>query len=217
MSASRSDLGMPLPIPTSVEPLKLREKNKLRVKDDLVEAVISEIAQNETGLCALEDVIRKAGLSKGTFYNHFPGGRDQLLLLAYEKLGSEFRNNCERLREARDQLPEKIIAFADAHFAICGDPVKGKLYSVAEPALAPILAPATGRASGWVKTSIANDFKGTSNFQGKDGLDRAEACATLIVGAIREAGRTVCLNPGLAPSLRSALLGIVRHLAERDV
>ncbi|WP_078041739.1 MULTISPECIES: TetR/AcrR family transcriptional regulator [Burkholderia cepacia complex] len=194
---------------TSKTPLTLRERNKLRVRDDLVDAVTTELADSGEGLCALDDVLRRAGLSKGTFYNHFPGGRDQLLLLAYEQIGAEFQRDSTRLRDRGNSPSEKIVAFADAYFAICADPRKGKLYSVAEPALAPILAPAIGRTSGWVRAEITDDLRATARFRGKKGHARADACATLLVGAIREGGRRTYVDATTAPPLRAELLSIV--------
>lgn len=193
-------------------PLTLRERNKLRVRDDLVDAITTELADSCVGLCALDDVLRRAGLSKGTFYNHFPGGRDQLLLLAYEQIGAEFQRDSVRLRDGGNSPSEKIMAFADAYFAICADPRKGKLYSVAEPALAPILAPAIGRTSSWVRTEIADDLSATQRFRGKKGRSRADACAILLVGAIREAGRRTYVDATSAPPLRTELFSIVTSI-----
>ena len=213
MSSSHSPIPAGVLSATAEVPrLTLRERNKLRVKEDLVDAVINELARSETGLCVLDDVLRRAGLSKGTFYNHFPGGRDQLLLLAYEQLGREFRALSERLRNERERSQQKVMAFADAYFSICEMPLNGKLYSVSEPALLPILAPAIGQTSGWVKEAIKGDLMSTSNFQGSGGQVRAEACATLIVGAIREAGRKVHATPILRPALSEELLGIIEGI-----
>ncbi|KVE76279.1 TetR/AcrR family transcriptional regulator [Burkholderia vietnamiensis] len=201
----------PLAVPAKT-PLTLRERNKLRVRDDLVDAITAELADSSVGLCALDDVLRRAGVSKGTFYNHFPEGRDELLLLAYEQIGAEFQRDSVRLRDGATSPAEKIMAFADAYFAICTDPRKGKLYSVAEPALAPILAPAIGRTSGWVRAEIADDLSGTPRFRGKKGRSRADACAILLVGAIREAGRRAYAEAASAPPLRAELSAIVTSI-----
>jgi AcrR family transcriptional regulator len=75
----------------------------LSVRDRLLEATYTCVANFGLGKTTVEDVVKASGVSRATVYRHFPGGRDELLreTVAWE-LGRYFVALGDQVRDAPD-------------------------------------------------------------------------------------------------------------------
>lgn len=194
--------------PTRSEPLTLRERRQLRTRAELVDAVLSVIATDGLDALTIDRVSAESGVSRGTIYAHFSGGRDELLRAAYAQLGTDLVARTQAAVAQAADWRGRLTAHAGAMFDLAGDPRLGRFYNVSGPAL--ITAGAErGIGSGASTAMIRETLEEAQRAGQVDSGADAEAVAVLLVGAIREAAVGVAAgtgDPGRAFAAFSRLL-----------
>jgi AcrR family transcriptional regulator len=167
-------------------PTSLRERRQLRTRRELVDAVLAVVAGGGLSETTIDRISAESGISRGTVYAHFPGGRDELLRAAYARLG---RQLVERTREAvlaADDWRGRIVAHARAMFDLAGDARIGHFYNVSGPTLV-VDGEERGIGSGASVVSIREELE-RAQAAGDVAADvDAGGAAVLLVGALREA------------------------------
>jgi AcrR family transcriptional regulator len=167
-------------------PTSLRERRQLRTRRELVDAVLAVVAGGGLSETPIDRISAESGISRGTVYAHFPGGRDELLRAAYARLG---RQLVERTREAvlaADDWRGRIVAHARAMFDLAGDARIGHFYNVSGPTLV-VDGEERGIGSGASVVSIREELE-RAQAAGDVAADvDAGGAAVLLVGALREA------------------------------
>ena len=173
--------------------LSLRERNKLRLRSDLLDAVLDLYNESGFAACTVENIARHVGCAKATAYVYFPGGRDEMLCAIYERLSDEVSDNAERLRALASTVHGRIMGMAEALLELSCDPRSGQFFAQLNPALSPVLTPVLGRSSQHYAGLLTEDLSAAAN---SDVSSKAiGALATLLVGAFREASIKVAAKP----------------------
>lgn len=86
---------------------------KSDAKNNLIEASIRLFQLQGYNGTGLEQLLRESEAPKGSFYHHFPGGKQELAVLAIERAGREINEIIERTIENRSP-PEAVRALAKA-------------------------------------------------------------------------------------------------------
>ncbi len=68
-----------------VTPPSARTEQRLATRRRLYDAAMDEFGRNGVAAAQIEDIIRRAGVARGTFYNHYPT-KDHVLLEYVERL-----------------------------------------------------------------------------------------------------------------------------------
>jgi AcrR family transcriptional regulator len=191
----------------SVRPLNLRDKNRLRTRQDLLDAVLDLFAEGGLNACSMEAAARLAGASKTTAYSYFPGGVDEVLRDLYRSIGQRVLAQGIKARSAQHRPEERILSLADVLLEVCAEPRVGRFYMMLSPALSPLLEPVVGQASSKFREMICSDLMAA----GKPEISAAH-CAVLISGAMREAATTVAKDPTLRNPLLSAMKSLISAL-----
>ncbi|WP_432536628.1 TetR/AcrR family transcriptional regulator [Kineococcus arenarius] len=191
-------------------PVPLRERNRLRTRTDILDAAADLLDETDTFdesvLFTLESLGQRAGLSRGTVYAHFPGGRDEVIAGVYQRLSEQVLQRGLDLRDGARTTTERIHVMAQALLEMTARP-GGRFYCSAGPEIATHLVGASGRAS-TVFEGLLRDDLDDARGQLPPGTDTA-ALATVLSGAIRGAG--VAAARGTVPP--EALLQAVTALA----
>ncbi len=173
----------------------LRERRRRRTREELVDAVLAAIADGGLPETTIDRISAESGISRGTVYAHFPGGRDELLRAAYARLGREL---VERTRTAVSQAPgwrTQLAAHARAMFELASDARLGHFFNVSGPTLIPAGAE-RGIGSGASIVMIRETLERAQAVGEVDPRADAETTAILLVGAIREASIRVAAGDG---------------------
>lgn len=80
-----------------------------RMRSRLLEAALAVFGQAEDEPAVVEEVIRRAGVSRGTFYNYFENA-DALLKIIANQVGSELMTAVAPIVEARDDPAKRVAA-----------------------------------------------------------------------------------------------------------
>lgn len=172
--------------PTRSAPLTLRERRQQRTRVELVDAVLAVIAGDGVDALTIDRVSQESGISRGTIYAHFSGGRDELLRAAYARLGTDL---VARTQEAVSQAADwrgRLAAHARAMFDLAGDPRLGRFYNVSGPALITDGAE-RGIGSAASAAMIREALEQAQSAGEVDPAVDAGAVAVLLVGSMREA------------------------------
>src|SRR5215203_4585732 len=112
----------------------------------LLEAVGRAVAERGYAAATIDDVVRRAGVSKKTFYEHFADKQD-CFLAAYESASEEL---LERVREAHateDDWRERTRAGVRAYLRwLAGDPALARVFLIEVAAAGPRAAEHRERA-----------------------------------------------------------------------
>lgn len=168
----------------------LRERRQLRTRADLVEAVLTVIAESGLPEATIDRISAASGISRGTVYAHFPGGRDELLRAAYAKLGQDLVARTRAAEAAADGWREQLAAHARAMFDLAADARIGHFYNVSGPTLI-VSGEERGIGSGASAIMMADALRAAQRAGEVDPVVDAEAVASLLVGALREAATRV--------------------------
>lgn len=84
---------------------------------------------------SIERIKTAAGISRGTFYAYFPGGRDELLRAAYAQISTDLVDRTQGVVRRAKNWRESIRAHADAMFDLVEDRQLGYFFNVSGPAL----------------------------------------------------------------------------------
>jgi AcrR family transcriptional regulator len=195
---------------TESKPLSLREKNRLRSRQELLDAVLDLFDQGGLAACSVEAVAKLVGASKTTVYSYFPGGIDEMLRDIYRLISQRVIALGTQMRDDESEPGARILAPARALFSLCTEPKVGRFYMMLSPALSPLLQPVVGVASGAFKEMFAEDLVAL-------GYNRecAEIHAVVINGAIRECAVSIAEHPAKLPNLLAALTNVVMAIAEK--
>ncbi|WP_432514552.1 TetR/AcrR family transcriptional regulator [Kineococcus sp. SYSU DK001] len=199
----------------AAEAPSLRERNRSRTRHDVLDAasrLLDETgAVDQDGVFTLELVGQRAGVSRGTLYTHFPGGRDEIVRSAYQRLSAWVLDRALELREPATTTTDRIRALAQALLDVLGQP-GGRFYCTTGQEVAGLLVGTTGRTSTVVGHLIEDDLR-TAQEAGAlpAGVDVA-VLATLLGGAIRAAGDAAARDGVPARALLDGLATLTSSL-----
>ena len=189
----------------------LRERQQARAKEDLLVATLGIISSAGPDGVSIERVTLDSGMSRGTLYAHCPGGRDELLLRAYEHIGTSFVEAATALAESRDGWMDRISGYAEAMAELCSDSRIGFFYNISGPNLLGFSA-GRGRGARAALNFIDHGLTGAIKAGDIDpGLD-VEGTAILLTGSLREMGMAVARNIDMAGGLLGAFKRILGGL-----
>ncbi|MBP1136533.1 TetR/AcrR family transcriptional repressor of lmrAB and yxaGH operons [Arthrobacter sp. PvP023] len=196
------------------KPLSLRERNRMRTRGDILDTAAELLGSEGYGATALEVLSQKAGISRGTIYAHFPGGRDEIVREVYLRIADGVYVRGISLRDALIDPAERITALAFALVEATKEPA-GRFYGVMGPDLVSALSGVLGSTSRSFEELIARDLKHAQE-EGTLAQDApTEALAATITGAIRAAGATAAGKPENAEQAVEAVRLLIDGLLVR--
>ncbi|WGD37458.1 TetR/AcrR family transcriptional regulator [Lysinibacter sp. HNR] len=165
---------------------RLRERNHLRTREKLIDAVLEVIAEHGVDGVGINRVLHGAGVARGTLYAHFPRGRDELLRAAYARLSHQLVARTRDAVSSAEGWRGQVLAHAREVFKLAADSRTGYFYNVSGPALV-----ASGRESGIGSGAgilmIEETLKEAQQVNGLEQELDSRVTAILLVGALREA------------------------------
>lgn len=188
----------------------LRERNRLRTRSDILDAAAEILGDSGYAGFALEEVSQRAGLSRGTLYAHFPGGRDEVVREVYLRVADAVYVRGISLREEARDVAGRITALARAYVEATSTPA-GRFYGVMGPDVVPVLS-GVRRTSVSFEALIRLDLSAArAAGQLKDDPD-IDALATALSGAIRASGARAATEPQYAEQQVAAVKLLVQGL-----
>ena len=195
---------------TTDKQLSLRERNRLRTRSDILDAAAEMLGESGYAGLALEEVSQRAGLSRGTVYAHFPGGRDEVVREVYLRVADAVYDKGLTLREQADETAGRITALARAYIETTSQP-SGRFYGLMGPDVTPVLS-GVRRTSESFEALIKLDLSAArASAHLHEGAD-IEALATALSGAIRASGARAATKPETAEQQIAAVNLLVRGL-----
>lgn len=193
--------------------LSLRERNKLRTRQELLDAALEEFAQAGYGSATVEAIAARAGASKVTLYSYFPQGREELFREIYENINNQLLEQANEVYATKDgTYVDRIVALTRALMDVAQSPKIGRFYSIEDPALDLALDPVRGHASRVWTDLIAEDLA-MAKKAGTIITDASPAAlAVLLVGAMRSALSDVSLERAPSVDILEAFEALVRAL-----
>ncbi|MFG2940323.1 TetR/AcrR family transcriptional regulator [Streptomyces sp. NPDC048282] len=193
-------------------PLSLRERNKLRARQEMLDAALEVFAESGFGSATVENIASRAGASKVTLYTYFPQGREGLFRELYEQINNELLERASEIYAAEGGFADRVLALTEALLDVARRPLVGRFYSIDDPALDVALNPVRGHASRVWADLIAEDL---ADAQARKTLTTAvppRAVAELLVGAMRSALSEVARDHTQAEGIVQAMNALVRGL-----
>jgi AcrR family transcriptional regulator len=196
--------------------LSLRERNKQRARTDILDAAAELLSEAGYAGTTLEELSRRAGLSRRTVYAYFPEGRDQIVREVYLRIGGEVYDRGSSLREDADGVVERITALARALVEATSTPA-GRFYGVMGPDIVPVLSGVLGVTSKSAEELVRIDLS-AAQAAGQLSEDvGVEALAVAFIGAIRACGARAAIEPDTAEqqitAVRLLAQGLFAHTA----
>ncbi|MFT4220659.1 MAG: TetR/AcrR family transcriptional regulator [Microbacterium sp.] len=188
----------------SNKPLGLRERNRIRTRDDILHAMSTLLGESAYENISIDDIAKRAGVSRGTIYTYFPDGRDQLVRDAYLQISTAVSNDGTARRERCTGFTDRIVAVATAFATVAATP-EGRFYGAMGAGTIGPLNGVTGTASSLFLRHITADVKQAKADGLLDSPADTEDLALLLSGSLREIGLAVSRDPSRAESLLSAL------------
>lgn len=193
--------------------LSLRERNKLRTRQELLDAALAVFAESGYGSATVEAIAARAGASKVTLYTYFPLGREELFREIYERINNDLLEQAnETYAQHEASYVERIMALTQSLMSVADSPGIGRFYSIEDPALDVALDPVRGHASRVWTDLIATDLAQAR----EDGAITTDAdphaLAVLLVGAMRSALSDVSQNRASSEAILSAFEALVNAL-----
>ena len=190
-----------------LRPMSLRDRNRLRTRNELLDAVLNLFAEGGLSACSVDAAAKFVGASKTTAYSYFPGGVDEMFRDLYRQITQRVVAEASDLRSRQDRPEARIFALASALLTICAEPKIGKFYMMLTPSLSPMLEPVVGEGSGQFREMIESDLIAVGK---PDHL--AAGFAILITGALRESAIVVAKDPGQTQALLTAIGKMIKSL-----
>lgn len=194
-------------------PLTLRERRQRRTRDELIDAVLAVVAAHGLPETTIDRIASASGVSRGTVYAYFPGGRDELLRAAYARIGRRLVDEARAAASEASDWRGRVVALARAMFELADDRRLGHFYNVSGPAL--ITDAERGIGSGASRVMIRETLEAAQEAGEADPRFEADAIATLLVGAIREAAMSVSTGERDATGAYAAFARLVDGLEPR--
>ncbi len=163
----------------------LRERRQARTRQELVDAVLAVVAEGGVDAATIDRVSAQSGISRGTVYAHFPGGRDELLRAAYARLGTELVERTRAAASAEGEWRERLAAHAREMNALAATPHIGDFFNVSGPTLI-VDGAERGIGSGASVAMIREDLAAARERGEVAAEVDPESTAVLLVGALRE-------------------------------
>lgn len=79
-----------------IQDLSRRERERLTRRNAMLAAASEAFAEKGFADATLEDIAQRAEFGKGTLYNYFPGGKQEILLAVFEQLYDELHALIDR-------------------------------------------------------------------------------------------------------------------------
>jgi AcrR family transcriptional regulator len=196
-------------------PLPLRERNKRRTRQELLQAALEVFAEAGYGSATVEAIATRAGTSKVTVYTYFPQGREELFRELYEQVNTELVERATDIYSRDGHFADRVVELTRALLDVAERPLIGRFYSIEDPSLDAALNPVRGHASRmWIEL-ISKDLQSAQNENRLTSTATPEAIATLVVGAMRSALSDVARGWAQSPDLELAIESLVRGLEKR--
>lgn len=196
------------------KPLSVRERNRMRTRGDILDTAAELLGSEGYAATALEVLSQRSGVSRGTIYSHFPGGREEIVREVYLRIADGVYVRGISLRDALTHPGERITALAFALVEATKEPA-GRFYGVMGPDLVSALSGVLGSTSRSFEELIAQDLK-HAQADGTLAQDApTEVLAATITGAIRAAGATAASKPENAEQAVEAVRLLIDGLLVR--
>lgn len=196
------------------KPLSVRERNRMRTRGDILDTAAELLGSEGYAATALEVLSQRSGVSRGTIYSHFPGGREEIVREVYLRIADGVYVRGISLRDALTHPGERITALAFALVEATKEPA-GRFYGVMGPDLVSALSGVLGSTSRSFEELIAQDLKHAQE-DGTLAQDApTEVLAATITGAIRAAGATAASKPENAEQAVEAVRLLIDGLLVR--
>lgn len=176
------------------KPASLRERNRLRTRQDILDAAAEILGVDGYAGATLETIGRQAGVSRGTLYAYFPGGRDEIVQEVYHRIADSVYVRGISLRDNLTDTSERIVALAQALVEATREP-KGRFYGVMGPDVVAVVSKIMGSTSRSFQELIAQDLEDAKNIGLLPKKVPTVSLAAVLTGAIRAAGAATALNP----------------------
>lgn len=196
------------------KPLPLRERNRLRTRGDILDAAAVLLGSDGYGETTVEALGRSSGVSRGTIYAHFPGGREEIVQEVYQRVADAVYVQGVTLREGVEDPVARIAALATALVQVTREP-EGRFYGVMGPDVVPVVSQVMGSTSRSFQSLISRDLSAAKAAGRLAEEAPVEALAATLVGAIRNAGATAALEPEKSEQLIEAIRWLVDGLLQR--
>jgi AcrR family transcriptional regulator len=193
-------------------PLKLRERNRLRTRRELLDAALEVFAESGYGSASLENIAARAGASKVTLYSYFPQGREELFRELYEEINTELIDTVSAVYQADGDFTAHVVAATLALMDVAERPLVGRFYSIDDPALDEALTPVRGHASHFTAKLIAKDLAAAKRAGKVKTKASPRAVAELLVGAMRAALGEVARGNTTTADIVEAMKALVTNL-----
>lgn len=202
-----------LPGTGSDQKLSLRERNKLRTRQELLDAALHVFAEAGYGSATVEAIAARAGASKVTLYTYFPEGREQLFREIYEQINTQLLEQATAIYDDLDvTFVDRVLGLLGALLEVAQSPLVGRFYSIEDPALDLALDPVRGHASRVWTDLIAADLERARSAGVVSTTADPQALAVLLVGAMRSALSDVSQERAPSTKMIEAFEALVRAL-----
>ncbi|WP_157731733.1 TetR/AcrR family transcriptional regulator [Arthrobacter sp. YN] len=192
----------------------LRERRREQTRSDLADAGLEIISAEGVDAVTIDRLAMQAGMSRGTVYAHFEGGRDEVLQEAYRAVSREVVSTAQRLTDSATTWRERVMAYARAMVALTEDHHRGYFYNVAGPAL---FGSRVERGEG-SSASLAAIRKELVIAQERGEVDKgadADAISVLLIGCLREGGVEIAREAMKPANFLSAFQRLLDGLAPK--
>ena len=167
--------------------MNLRERRREQTRYDLSGAGLEIISAEGVDAVTIDRLATQAGMSRGTVYAHFEGGREEILQDAYKRVGRELVSTAQRLAESAGTWQDRVMAYAHAMVALTEDHHRGYFYNVAGPALFGSRVE-RGEGSSAALAAIRKELLLAKEGGAISSDVEPDETAVLLVGCLREAG-----------------------------
>lgn len=196
------------------KPVPLRERNRLRTRGDILDAAAELLGAEGYAATSLEVLAQKSGISRGTIYAHFPGGRDEIIREVYLRIADGVYIRGISLRDQYTDRAERITALAQALVEATREP-GGRFYGVMGPDIVPVVSGIMGSTSRSFEHIIAQELQAAIAAGQLPPEAPAATLATTLTGAIRAAGVSAAVNPAQASQAVDAIRLLAQGLLVR--
>ena len=196
------------------KPLSVRERNRLRTRGDILDTAAELLGSEGYAATVIEVLSQRSGVSRGTIYSHFPGGREEIVREVYLRIADGVYVRGISLRDALTHPGERITALAFALVEATKEPA-GRFYGVMGPDLVSALSGVLGSTSRSFEELIAQDLKHAQEDGTLDAGAPTEVLAATITGAIRAAGAAAAGKPENAEQAVEAVRLLIDGLLVR--
>jgi AcrR family transcriptional regulator len=172
----------------------LRERNRLRARSDILDAAAGILGESGYAGTALEEVSQRAGLSRGTLYAHFPGGREEIVREVYLRIADAVYVRGISLHKQAPDTASRVSALARALVEAASTPA-GRFYGIMGPDIVPVLSGIMGGTYQSFEALIRLDLSAAMTDGPYNEETDIDALAAALAGAIRASGARAAIEP----------------------